>query len=335
MVNAKEVKIIENSVENLTICCKQLYINFHNQIASSLAEAIRNLPPNELHETDRDLELNYFFIDSNNEKNEEEIMNAYRYFFHALGRFPGKLYLVIIPKPDTPKFIKTDEIISPNQLYEKFCGTDAKGLVSVQVLASLNTHLGGDTELSRKTMTEFLHNMSMQALNREDDNILLDFENITDLVTNIIALLREQNKTLQEINDLNKAEVDRQINSNYQFTFDLDLLEEIGEDINTMTENNVTPEIPEDFVSPFPLTTEEIKKQTKQEGENFVRASLTLREGELRAADKIADEENKDIIKSIVDPTPGLLVNDEMDFQDINSPPNTTDNTYKLQPKVK
>ena len=205
-------------------------------------------------------------------------MSAYRYFYHALGRFPGKLYLVIIPKPDTPKFIKTDEIISPNQLYEKFCGTDAKVLVSVQVLAALNIHLGGDTELSRKTMTELLHNMSMQALNREDDNILLDFENITDLVTNIIALLREQNKTLQEINDLNKAEVDRQINSNYQFTFDLDPMEEIEEDINTMIENNVTPEIPEDFVPLFPLTTEEIKKQTKQEDENFVQASLPLRE---------------------------------------------------------
>ena len=31
---------------------------------------------------------------------------------------------------------------------------------------------------------------------------------------------------------------------------------------------------------------------------------------------------------------PGLLVNDEMDFQDINFSPNTTDNTYKLPPKV-
>ena len=70
-----------------------------------------------------------------------------------------------------------------------------------------------------------------------------------------------------------------------------------------MIENNVTPEIPEGFVPPFPLTTEEIKKQTKQEGENFVKASLTLKEEELRAA-----EENKGIIKSIVDPTPGLLV---------------------------
>ena len=69
-------------------------------------------------------------------------MSAYRNFYHALGRFPGKLDLIIIAKPDTPAFIKTDKIISPNQLYEKFCGTDAKGLVSVQVLAALNIHLG-------------------------------------------------------------------------------------------------------------------------------------------------------------------------------------------------
>ena len=42
--------------------------------------------------------------------------------------------------------------------------------------------------------------------------------------------------------------------------------------------------------------------------------SSTLREEELRAADKIANEENKGIIKSIVDPTPGLWVGDEIDF---------------------
>ena len=50
-----------------------------------------------------------------------------------------------------------------------------------------------------------------------------------------------------------------------------------------------------------------------------MQASSTLMEEELRAADEIANEENKDIIKSIVDLTPGL---------------NTTDNIYKLQPKV-
>ena len=82
------------------------------------------------------------------------------------------------------------------------------------------------------------------------------------------------------------------------------------------------------------MTTEEIKEQTKQEDENFIQTSLVLREEELRAADEMANEENKNVVKSIVDPTPGLLADDEIDFQDINFPPNTTDNTYKLPTKI-
>ena len=67
-------------------------------------------------------------------------------------------------------------------------------LCSVQVLAALNIYLGGDVELSRETMTEFLHNLPMQALNRENGNILLNFEKIADLVTSVISLLRQHNK---------------------------------------------------------------------------------------------------------------------------------------------
>ena len=77
-------------------------------------------------------------------------------------------------------------------------------------------------------------------------------------------------------------------------------MEEIKEDINNMIKNNKRPGMPEPFVLPFLLTTEEIKEQTKQEGEDFIQTLLTLREEELRAADEIADEENKGIIKSIM-----------------------------------
>ena len=62
-----------------------------------------------------------------------------------------------------PYFIKTDKIISTNQLFEKFSSSDARGLVSVQALAALNTYLGGNAEISRQALTEFLHNMSHQA----------------------------------------------------------------------------------------------------------------------------------------------------------------------------
>ena len=65
-----------------------------------------------------------------------------------MGCSPGRQDLIIIPKPDIPPFIKTQEVISPNQLYEKCHGTDARGLVSVQMLAGLNIFLGGDPEKS-------------------------------------------------------------------------------------------------------------------------------------------------------------------------------------------
>ena len=51
LVNAKEVQIFENSVENLTIC-KNLYTEFYNQVSENLAEVLRNLPANELEDID-------------------------------------------------------------------------------------------------------------------------------------------------------------------------------------------------------------------------------------------------------------------------------------------
>ena len=111
-------------------------------------------------------------------------------------------------------------------------------------------------------------------------------------------------------------------------------MEKIEQDINEMTAKNQDPEIPEDFVPPYPLTKEEIKEQVKQEGEDLLQMQLTVNEDELRAADEVADEENKNVIRSIVDPAPGLVVDDEIYFNGIDFLPETADSTYKLTPKV-
>ena len=124
-------------------------------------------------------------------------------------------------------------------------------------------------------------------MNRENDSIFLDFKHITNLAISIITLLKQQNKKLFKINEKIKEEVEKEIRSNYQFTFDLDPLDEIKEDIDVMIENNERPEIPESFVPPVPLTTEEIKEKTKQKDKNFIQTSLAFREKELRAADEI------------------------------------------------
>ena len=124
-------------------------------------------------------------------------------------------------------------------------------------------------------------------MNRENDSIFLDFEHITNLVISIITLLKQQNKKLFKINEKIKEEVEKEMSSNYQFTFDLDTMDEIKEDIDVMIENNERPEIPESFVPPVPLTTEEIKEKTKQKDKSFIQTSLAFREKELRAANEI------------------------------------------------
>ena len=124
-------------------------------------------------------------------------------------------------------------------------------------------------------------------MNRENDSIFLDFEHITNLVISIITLLKQQNKKLFKINEKIKEEVEKEISSNYQFTFDLDTMDEIKEDIDVMIENNERPEIPESFVPPVPLTTEEIKEKTKQKDKSFIQTSLAFREKKLRAANEI------------------------------------------------
>ena len=44
--------------------------------------------------------------------------------------------------------------LSPIDLYQKFKGTDAKRLVSIQALAALKIHLGSNNIISKNALTE-------------------------------------------------------------------------------------------------------------------------------------------------------------------------------------
>ena len=50
----------------------------------------------------------------------------------------------------------------------------------------------GNLELSKNAMTEFFSNLSMQALSRSNDSVLLNFEAIEKLVININSLFGEK-----------------------------------------------------------------------------------------------------------------------------------------------
>ena len=95
----------------------------------------------------------------------------------------------------TPPFVKTGEKISPSVLYEQFRSTDAYGLVSVQFLGTLNIFIRGDKILSKNEMSEFFHNLSMQALSEDDNSVRISFNHIRELCDNLKELLRS-NKAL-------------------------------------------------------------------------------------------------------------------------------------------
>ena len=73
----------------------------------------------------------------------------------------------------------------PPDLYQKFAGTDAKGLVSLHALAALNIYFGGNKVVSQTAFGEFMKNLTYQALSDENDNIFLSFEKSINLAHSI------------------------------------------------------------------------------------------------------------------------------------------------------
>ena len=174
--NVQESKIIRRSIKNLTMC-KEVYREYDNHVAQYFAAMLKTLPSNELEKIRVDLEAHYYFLDFERNVNNKEYLNVLCEFYHRNSRFLGSQNLIIIPTPRIPSFIRADKMISPTRLFERFQFTDARGLVSIQALAALSVYLEGNenTDVATEALTEFLHDMSHQALNVENDNFLLKF----------------------------------------------------------------------------------------------------------------------------------------------------------------
>ena len=56
-------------------------------------------------------------------------------------------------------------------------------------------------------MSEFLNNMSYQALNKENDNILIQFDKAANLITELINLMLDKNSLSLSIDNDNTENV--------------------------------------------------------------------------------------------------------------------------------
>ena len=96
----------------------------------------------------------------------------------------------------------------------KISSTDARGLVAIQAIAALNIYFVGRLETSKQALAEFLHNMSHQVLNKDNDLIFIEFDRTADLINELIFMLLDRNTRNVNVNIKNEL-------NNYQFTFDV------------------------------------------------------------------------------------------------------------------
>ena len=59
-------------------------------------------------------------------------------------------------------------------------------MASIQVLAALNIHLGGNKFTSQNAINEYLKNWTFQALTQENDKVFMPFEDCRLLVKDLL-----------------------------------------------------------------------------------------------------------------------------------------------------
>ena len=142
----EELKIINDTVENLEIC-KNYYADIYANVSGCFQHYLRSAPDVLIEKMQDDLKLNLY------------------------------------------SYIHLKNLIPPSELYKRFKSGNTRGLVCVHFLAPLYVHLGGDKMISKSTMSEFFHNLSMQALSKSDDTIVIKFDAIKRLNKSLNDLL--------------------------------------------------------------------------------------------------------------------------------------------------
>ena len=225
LTDIKEKNIIEKTFENIQYL-KDFYEEVFYDTSYFFHRSLQGLHDILIEKLEDDLNREIYYTGKIKEEvDHTKLFQKFSKFFFKTGRFTGKMEMAIVPRGVTPTFAKSNQLINPFDLSEKFEFTDSHGLVSVQFLAALNVFLGGDKNISKNAMSEFFHNLTMQALSKDDDRIKIRFEEITKLNKSLKKIFKidenhsnlsfvEFQKTYEEIkepNQLIEEEVERNI----------------------------------------------------------------------------------------------------------------------------
>ena len=190
----------------------------------------------------------------------------------------------MVPQAQIPPFIKVQTPLSPIDLYQNFKATDARDLVSIQALAALNIHLGGDKTISKNALSEFLHNLSFQALNKETDDIYLNFDNGNELVIDILKwLAKKNNKSIAVAKNVGKNLQDELDQTEFELEISPEL--QIQDHLEKYAKHEKIPPAPPPSFTSTPLKSEkEINKTYNDSKEEYLKTAITINKADLDAA---------------------------------------------------
>ena len=174
-----------NPIENITVA-KKVYKMLFNTVATNFHLTIPELNSEKIQDISE-----HFYLKNYSYSKSLTNLDDWISYYYTYGKFPGSNELISIPYIKNPYFLKTDEHLSPATLHQKFYNSEFIGLSSFQALCALNIYLGGDKSVSGLAYSEFLQNMTYQALSQENDNVELAFDQSTNLAHSIVNALNE------------------------------------------------------------------------------------------------------------------------------------------------
>ena len=288
--------IIEKTQQNLKYC-KEFYNGVYDDISYFFQRKIHEIPIESIREMREDLS-NYrvYFKDIKKVESSKELLKIFSDFYFKTGRFPGSYNLLNVPPGVNPPFIKKHDRLSPFEIHEKFNGSDAYGLISVQFLAALNVFFGGDKLDSQNVMSEYLNNLSLQALTIDDDKYEIQFYEIENLAKKLKENMRDFIRYDIEIDDEDPFEK--------TFSEEKDRMQKMFDEIQKKQLN--TLEYPNQDFRVLPDSAEEINKRSKQREEFEKKTEESLNEENERIIDEILLENKKKLMKSVTENSSAL-----------------------------
>ena len=171
-------------------------------------------------------------------------------------------------------------------------------------------------------MNEWKANLTFQALSKENDKYYMKFNMLGEIVYYFLRAFLTLEREFDKNEQMKLELLNYTINSPSAAEFSI---EEPPEIIQTSTPKRTPIRIP-----PIPPSLLDTPSDMREKDSAFLKTSLTMSRPNLDASIEAAEEENEKILRDIVDPTPGLVVDDIFTNADLATTQNENEAKFQL-----